>query len=95
MKPRAGDVLRIDGRASVQFRGDRALTLRVTSVPDVDTYDGWVWLTGYVLNQLGEATERREVFVQLAGLSPLPPPSRLGLRSRPTGRHCGPGARTR
>ncbi|MEV4771699.1 hypothetical protein [Micromonospora humida] len=36
----------IDRRASVQFIGERALWLRVTSVDDRPTYDGWVWLTG-------------------------------------------------
>lgn len=86
MQPRSGDVLRIGGQASVQFRGDRALVLRVTAVSDQPTYDGWVWLTGYVLNQQGEATDRREVFVQLAGLHRLPPPSRLGGLTGTAGR---------
>ncbi|WP_245233469.1 MULTISPECIES: hypothetical protein [Micromonospora] len=48
--PCPGDLLIIDGRASVQFAGDRALTFRVVSVCDQSTYEGWVWLTGYVLN---------------------------------------------
>ncbi|MEU5566159.1 hypothetical protein [Micromonospora musae] len=68
MPPKPGDLLRIDGRASVQFTGDRALTFRVVSVPDQQTYPGWIWLTGYVLNRRGEATAKREVYVQLAGL---------------------------
>lgn len=71
----------------MQFRGDRALVLRVTSIPDRETYDGWIWLAGYVLNQRGEAVERREVFVQLAGLRRLPPPSRLGLPAQRVGQH--------
>lgn len=82
MRPQAGDVLRIDERASVQFRGDRGLVFRVTSVPEWDTYDGWIWLTGYVLDERGTATQRREVFVQLAGLRRLVPPPRLGAPIR-------------
>ena len=59
----------IDGRASVQFGGDRALWLRVASVCDKPTYDGWVWLTGYSIDLgTGKALARREVFVQIAGL---------------------------
>lgn len=73
VRPQPGDVLRIDERVSVQFRGDRALVFRVTAVPGWDTYDGWIWLAGYVLDQRGEATERREVFVQLAGPRRLTP----------------------
>ena len=47
-RPSPGDLLVIDGRASVQFAGDRALTFRVVSVCDRPTYEGWIWLTGYV-----------------------------------------------
>jgi hypothetical protein len=70
VRPSPGDLLRIDGRASVQFAGDRALTLRVVSVCDRPTYAGWVWLTGYVINRAGRATAKRGVYVQLAGLRP-------------------------
>lgn len=69
-RPSPGDLLVIDGRASVQFSGDRSLTFRVVSVCDRPTYEGWIWLTGYVLNRRGSATVKREVFVQLAGLCP-------------------------
>ncbi|MFI7660263.1 hypothetical protein ACIBTW_15400 [Micromonospora parva] len=63
----------IDGRASVQFGGDRALWLRVTSVCDKPTYYGWVWLTGYSIKPAsGEALARREFFVQIAGLQIQP-----------------------
>ncbi|MEU5950533.1 hypothetical protein ABZ793_34030 [Micromonospora sp. NPDC047465] len=65
---RPGTVLLIDGRASVQFGGNRALRLRLVAVDDKPTYPGWVWLTGYVLDQRGVATARREVYVQRAGL---------------------------
>ncbi|GIG90923.1 hypothetical protein Pen02_58590 [Plantactinospora endophytica] len=56
------------GRASVQFAGTRALMLRVLAVDPKPTYYGWAWITGYVLDHLGEAVERREIFVQPAGL---------------------------
>ncbi|MEV4464726.1 hypothetical protein AB0J51_13975 [Micromonospora echinofusca] len=79
-------MLLVDGRASVQFAGDRALTFRVVSVCDQPTYAGWIWLTGYVLNRRGEATDKREIYVQLTGLRPASPPdtpSRRAPRSRP------------
>lgn len=86
MHPQPGDLLRIDGRASVQFAGDRALTFRVVSVGPELTYTGWGWLTGYVLDRRGQATGRREIFVQLAGLrrarAPAPTAHRR-LRSWP------------
>ncbi|WP_307812546.1 hypothetical protein [Micromonospora coerulea] len=68
MRPELGDLLRVDGRASVQFAGERALTFRVVSVCDRPTYAGWLWLTGYVLDRRGLATARREIYVQAAGL---------------------------
>ncbi|MFU8871717.1 hypothetical protein [Micromonospora sp. SL4-19] len=52
----------------MRFAGDRALTIRVVSVCDRPTYAGWVWLTGYVIKRRGNATARREIYVQLAGL---------------------------
>ena len=71
-RPSPGDLLIVDRSASVQFAGDRALTFRVVSVSDRPTYHGWIWLTGYVLNRRGEATDKREIYVQLAGLRPVP-----------------------
>ncbi|MDP9798608.1 hypothetical protein J2S43_007120 [Catenuloplanes nepalensis] len=69
MDPKAGDVLVVDRRASVQFNGDNALILRVISVSDRATYDGWAWIAGYVLDpETGEATVRREIFVLRGGL---------------------------
>ncbi|MBB5114471.1 hypothetical protein FHU28_004310 [Micromonospora echinospora] len=68
MRPQPGDLLRVDGRASVQFGGDRALTFRVVSVGPEVPHTGWIWLTGYVLNRRGTATVKREIFVQRAGL---------------------------
>ncbi|MFK3983509.1 hypothetical protein ACI2K4_24385 [Micromonospora sp. NPDC050397] len=70
--PEAGDVLRIDARASVQFGGAPPLILRVISVSEKPTYDGWAWITGYVLNARGEAVEKRELFVQPEGLQLIP-----------------------
>ncbi|MFD2768518.1 hypothetical protein [Micromonospora eburnea] len=68
-----GDLVLIDGRASVQFDGDRALWLRVASVCDKPTYDGWVWLAGYSIDpDSGKAFARREVFVRIAGLQIQP-----------------------
>ena len=66
---RPGDVVRLDGRASVQFAGDRAVSLRVIAVDLLSTYTGWLWLTGYELTASDEAGRRREVFVQAAVLS--------------------------
>ncbi|MBQ1027658.1 hypothetical protein [Micromonospora sp. C95] len=63
----------LDGRASVQFGGDRALWLRVSSICDRPTYDGWIWLAGYAINPTtGEALARREVFARIAGLQIAP-----------------------
>ncbi|MFG2010025.1 hypothetical protein ACGFNF_13240 [Micromonospora sp. NPDC048868] len=62
-----GDVLLIGAACSVQFGGNRALRLRLVSIDSTPTYYGWVWLTGYVLNQRGDATDKREVYVQRGG----------------------------
>lgn len=74
MVPKAGDLVRVTGRASVQFAGTRALMFRVLAVDRKPTYYQWAWITGYVLDQAGEAVERREIFVQPAGLVPVPSP---------------------
>jgi hypothetical protein len=71
--PKPGEVFRVGGRASVQFGGDRALVFRVAKVSDAPTYHGWVWLVGYVLDDEGQAVERREIFVQPSGLRRLTP----------------------
>ncbi|RKR92282.1 hypothetical protein BDK92_6720 [Micromonospora pisi] len=82
--PEPGDVLRVDRRASVQFAGAPPLVFRVISVSEKPTYDGWAWVTGYVLNAKGEAVERRELFVQTAGLQliRIPPTVRASKRRR-------------
>jgi hypothetical protein len=69
--PRSGDVVHLARAASVQFDGARAILFRVIRVHDWPTYDGWVWLDGYQLNAVGDAVERRTVFVQIDGLRPL------------------------
>ena len=66
--PRPGDVLHVGGAASVQFQGERALSFRVIRVDPRLTYDGWLWIDGYVLDAAGDATERRVIFVRKAGL---------------------------
>ena len=66
--PQPGDVLFVGGAASVQFQGDRALTFRVIRVDSRRTYDGWLWIDGYVLGPSGEAVERRVIFVRRDGL---------------------------
>ncbi|MDM4723491.1 hypothetical protein QTQ03_29375 [Micromonospora sp. WMMA1363] len=67
-RPGSGDVLRLDERTSVQFSGPRAITLRVIAADNRPTYDGWIWLEGYELDDAGLAVRRHTVFVQLAGL---------------------------
>ncbi|MEQ4300533.1 hypothetical protein ABNF97_03920 [Plantactinospora sp. B6F1] len=87
--PKPGEVLLLDRQASVQFAGDRTLVLRVINVSERPTYHGWCWLTGYALDRDGQATDRREVFVQLAGLRVAPqivrPPQRPAAPTRGRG----------
>lgn len=66
VSPRAGDLLEVNKRASVQFL--TPMMFRVIRVHDWPTYDGWMWLDGYQLNSSGDAVERRSIFVQQAGL---------------------------
>ncbi|PZG10935.1 hypothetical protein C1I95_27680 [Micromonospora craterilacus] len=68
MDPKPGDVLHVGVDASVQFGGARSLIFRVIKVWDRPTYDGWLWLIGYALDRAGNAVDRREIFVQHAGL---------------------------
>ena len=68
VEPQPGEVLQIDGEASVQFQGARSFAFRVIRVDDRSTYDGWLWLEGYVLGPSGAAVERRRIFVRRAGL---------------------------
>jgi hypothetical protein len=65
---RPGDVVHVGPEASVQFSGDRALTFRIIRVDPRATYDGWIWLEGYVLDAAGSALQRRRIFVREVGL---------------------------
>ena len=65
--PRTGDVLVIGPRASVQF--SRPFRFRVIRVDLRSSCEGWIWIEGYQLGRDGQATERRNLFVQLAGLT--------------------------
>ncbi|MBM0257268.1 hypothetical protein [Micromonospora sp. 4G55] len=64
--PRSGDLLYVTRSASVQFINP--IFFRVIRVLGWRTYDGWLWLEGYQLNIKGDATARRAIFVQQAGL---------------------------
>ncbi|MGV9764874.1 hypothetical protein [Micromonospora tulbaghiae] len=64
---KAGDLLRLNRTASVQFC--RPVTVRVIrEIEDRHTYDGWTWIEAYELNAKGDAVAKRELFVQPAGL---------------------------
>ena len=65
---KTGDVVFIGPDCSVQFTGDRALIMRLRSIGEVDPYNGWVWVAGYVLDARGLATAKRELYVIRAGL---------------------------
>ena len=66
-----GDVLHVDGDASVQFQGARSFRFRLIRVDPRSTYDGWIWLEGYVLGPAGNALQRRRIFVRRDGLRPV------------------------
>ena len=68
MQLHPGTVLHVGGEASVQFAGARALTFRLIRVDQRATYDGWLWLDGYVLGPTGTALQRRRIFVRREGL---------------------------
>jgi hypothetical protein len=76
--PRSGDVLRVTRAASVQFA--EPIMFRVIRVHDWPTYDGWAWLDGYQLDAVGDAVERRSIFVQIDGLQQAQP-ALLGARA--------------
>ncbi|MEU5549166.1 hypothetical protein ABZ738_05300 [Micromonospora sp. NPDC047793] len=85
MDPKPGDVLHVGVEASVQFGGSRSLIFRVIKVHDWTTYDGWVWLLGYALDRAGNAVDRREIFVQRAGLKLIAPDAApVNRRTPPT-----------
>jgi hypothetical protein len=55
----------------VQFSGDRGLLFRIIRVDPRLTYDGWLWLEGYVIGPAGNALQRRRIFVRREGLRPV------------------------
>ncbi|NBE84504.1 hypothetical protein GVV04_26740 [Micromonospora sp. NEAU-HG-1] len=64
---RAGDVLQVTRVCSVQFI--RPIFFRLIKVrTDLITYEGWVWLDGYQLDEKGDALARRELFVIREGI---------------------------
>ncbi|MFI6782990.1 hypothetical protein [Micromonospora sp. NPDC050276] len=77
-----GDVVFIGRACSVQFTGDRALLIRLVSLGEVDPYNGWTWLTGYVLDARGMAKDKRELYVMRAGLRVAPAPAVVGKQGR-------------
>lgn len=61
-------VVHLDESASVQFK-DSPISFRIIAEPSKGGQsDGWVWLTGYELDENGDAAVRREVYVYLAGI---------------------------
>jgi hypothetical protein len=70
----AGQVLRVEADASIQFQGSRALTFQVLRVDQRTTYDGWLWMEGFVLDARGRPVERRTIFVRRDGLHAAGPP---------------------
>jgi hypothetical protein len=61
-------VIGVGAAASVQFGGGRKLVLRVVAVDTRPAYYGFAWVTGYVVDREGEAIDKREIYVQVAGL---------------------------
>ena len=89
--PRSGDVLEVSRTASVQFGSP--IRFRVIRVHDWPTYHGWLWLEGYQLDGSGEATERRSIFVQAAGLRRIDPGRPTERRQPPRPRRAAPHRR--
>ncbi|GAB3074367.1 hypothetical protein GCM10027186_32500 [Micromonospora schwarzwaldensis] len=65
---KAGDLLHVTRAASPQFV--TPILFRVIRELDWTTFDGWVWLDGYQVDERGEATARRSIFVMRAALRP-------------------------
>lgn len=85
--PKAGDLVQVTRAASVQFV--EPIRCRVVRVLDWITYDRWVWLDVYQLDDRGDAVARRSIFVQPAGLrvlrpAPTPRPA-IGRRTTDSG----------
>ncbi len=96
--PVPGDKLLIGRDASVQFARQPSFLFRVVSVCPKPTYPGWLWLTGYGLDGQGDAIDKREIYVRLAGLklvrrSDAHPGSDSAFVSRPGARRTPPQQR--
>jgi hypothetical protein len=80
MSPRLGQVVVLDAAASVQFAGDRGLTVRILQADDRFQYEDWVWLTVSVLGPRAarRSAPVRTVFVRRSGLRP-PDDALLGM----------------
>ncbi|MFD0970746.1 hypothetical protein [Plantactinospora endophytica] len=76
----AGDVIGVGPAASIQFGGRRSLRFRVIAVDSRPTYYGFAWITGYVVDRHGAAEDKREIYVQVAGLVLLRPAPRSRRR---------------
>lgn len=77
---KAGNVYRLARAASPQFM--TPVLFRLIRVHDWPTYDGWAWLDGYELDALGDAVERRSVFVLRAGVQAVAIPAVARLAGR-------------
>ncbi|MGC5286676.1 hypothetical protein [Micromonospora sp. DT231] len=83
---KAGDLLRLDRAASVQFM--IPITVRVIRKLDWITYDGWCWIDCYQLDDKGDAIARRSLFLmpEHATYVPPPPPRQTPVGRKPLAR---------
>lgn len=92
MLPRSGDVVRLGRNASPQFQRE-PLLMRMVRVLDWTTNDEtWVWLDGYQLDASGDATERRQVYVSIAGIEVIAGTPLVPATLTPHRRNAGPAA---
>ena len=67
----SGQIVRVDGRASVQFAA-APMWFRIYEIMDRQPVcEGWVWLEGCRLSDLLYPRQRREILVQPGGLAPI------------------------
>jgi len=72
---RTGDTVLLGRAASVQF-AHAPIRLRVTRIHDWTTYEGWLWIDGYELDDAGDAVDQRTLFIQPDGVTVLVPHKR-------------------
>ncbi|SCL22470.1 hypothetical protein GA0070616_2543 [Micromonospora nigra] len=73
-------VYRLTRAASPQFV--TPITVRIfRHLADRHPPWGWAWVDCYQLNSVGDATARRELFVLVDGLEPVPEPARPARRA--------------